>query len=79
MNSEFAELTHTRYRKRAWRRRIYALVGVLLIVLGYFLMAVHPSTHSDWALLRAVAGLGCIVLGFGMAFLPLLSSWTNGE
>jgi uncharacterized membrane protein len=79
MNSEFAELTHTRYRKRAWRRRLYVVLGLLLIALGYMLMCVKPDTNMEWVWVRVVAGLGCIAVGFGLAVLPLLSTWTNGE
>lgn len=79
MNSEFSELSHTRYRKRSRRRRVYVIVGLVLIALGYALMAVSPDSSAHWALARAMAGMACIVVGFGMAVLPLLSSWTHGE
>lgn len=79
MNSEFSELSHTRYRKRSRRRRVYVIVGLVLIGAGYALMAVSPETSANWALTRAMAGMACIVVGFGMAVLPLLSSWTRGE
>ncbi len=51
----------------------------MLIALGYYLMGVDPQTSTTLALLRVMAGLGCIVLGFGMAILPLLSRWTRSE
>lgn len=79
MNSEFSELSHAKYRKRRVRRRAYTVVGLLLIVAGYLLMGVAPNSQAQWALTRAVVGLGCIVVGFGLAILPLLSTWTNGE
>ena len=79
MNSEFGELSQARYRSRAKRRRVYIVVGLLLIALGYILMGVSPQTSANWALTRVMAGLACIVIGFGMAILPLLSQWTNGE
>lgn len=79
MISEFAQLSHERYRARTKRRRILILVGVLLIVAGYALMAVSPDTSTGWALTRAMAGMACIVIGFGLAVLPLLSGWTRGE
>ena len=79
MNTEFGELAQTRYRSRTRRRRVYVVVGVLLIALGYYLMAVSPQAVSDWALLRAMGGLACIVIGFGFAILPLLSAWTNDQ
>ena len=79
MNSEFSELSHAKYRKRKTRRRVYFVAGVFLIFTGYQLMAVTPNSKSEWVLTRAVVGLGCIVLGFGLAILPLLSTWTNDE
>jgi multisubunit Na+/H+ antiporter MnhB subunit len=79
MISEFSALSHARQRKRTNRRRIYIIVGLLLIALGYALMAVKPDVASDWVLARAFAGMGCLVIGFGMAVLPLLSSWTSGD
>lgn len=79
MISEFSELSHARYRSRSRRRRILILLGVLLIVAGYALMAVSPDTSSGWALTRAMAGLACIAIGFGLAVLPMLSGWTRGE
>jgi MFS family permease len=79
MISEFSALSHARQRKRVWRRRIYVIVGLLLIALGYAVMAVSPDAGPEWALARVFAGLGCLVLGFGMAVLPLLSNWTTGE
>ncbi|MBK7050844.1 MAG: hypothetical protein IPH54_08700 [Rhodoferax sp.] len=79
MNSEFAELSHARYRSRTRRRRILILVGVLLILAGYALMAVSPETSTDWALARAMGGMACIAIGFALAVLPMLSSWTRGE
>ena len=79
MISEFSALSHARQRKRTRRRRVYVIVGLLLIALGYALMAVKPDAHADWVLVRAFAGMACVVLGFGMAVLPLLSSWTSGD
>ncbi len=79
MISEFSALSHARQRKRTNRRRIFIIVGLLLIALGYALMAVKPDAASDSVLVRAFAGMGCLVVGFGMAVLPLLSSWTSGD
>jgi hypothetical protein len=79
MNTEFGELAQAQYRARNGRRRIYIVIGLLLIVAGYFLMAVSPGTSSDWVLARAMGGLACIVVGFGMAILPLLAHWSGGD
>ena len=70
MNSEFGELSQARYRARTKRRRFYVVVGLLLIALGYVLMAVSPDTPSNTALARVLGGLACIVIGFGLAILP---------
>jgi hypothetical protein len=79
VNTEFGELAQARYRSRTRRRKVYVIVGLVMIALGYYLMAVSPKVVSDWALLRAMGGLACIVVGFGLAILPLLSAWTNDQ
>lgn len=79
MNTEFGELAQARYRSRTRRRKVYVVVGLLLIVLGYFLMAVSPDAVAEWALMRAMGGLACIVVGFGLAILPLLSAWSSDQ
>lgn len=79
MNSEFGELAQSRYRARDKRRRVLIVVGLLLIALGYLLMAVSPDTSTDGALFRVMAGLACIILGFGMAVLPLIAQWTQTD
>lgn len=79
MTSEFAQLSHARHRARSVRHRVLVVLGLMLIALGYYLMGVDPQTSTTLALLRVMAGLGCIVLGFGMAILPLLSRWTRSE
>ena len=79
MNTEFGELAQARYRSRTRRRKVYVVVGLLLMVLGYFLMAVSPTSAANWALMRAMGGLACIVVGFGLAMLPLLSAWSSDE
>ncbi len=79
MNTEFGELAQAQYRKRHFRRKVWIGIGLVLIVVGYLLMAVSPSTSSDWVLFRSMGGLACIIIGFGLAILPLLSLWTSGE
>lgn len=79
MNSEFGELAQARYRTRTKRRKVFIVVGLLLIALGYLLMAVSPDTSTGWALFRVMAGLGCIIGGFGMAVLPLIAHWTQAD
>ncbi|MGQ0711810.1 MAG: hypothetical protein ACT4NV_18915 [Rhodoferax sp.] len=79
MNTEFGELAQARYRARARRRRVYTVFGLVLVALGYVLMGVSPEASSAWAFTRAVAGIGAIVIGFGMLVVPWLSSAGNGE
>jgi uncharacterized membrane protein len=79
MNSEFGELAQARYRSRTARRRVLIVVGLLLIALGYLLMAVSPDSSTQWALFRVMAGLGCIIVGFAMAVLPLIALWTRTD
>ncbi len=79
MNSEFGELAQARYRTRNKRRKVYIVVGLLLIALGYLLMGVSPGTSTEWALFRVMAGLTCIIVGFGLAVLPLIAHWTQAD
>jgi MFS family permease len=79
MNSEFGELAQARYRSRTTRRRVSIVLGLLLIALGYLLMAVSPDSSTQWALFRVMAGLGCIIIGFAMAVLPLIALWTQAD
>lgn len=79
MNSEFGELAQARYRSRTKRRKFLIVVGLLLIALGYLLMAVSPDSSPQWALFRVMAGLACIIIGFGAAVLPLIAQWTQAD
>lgn len=79
MNTEFGELAQAEHRARHERRRVFICIGLILIAAGYFLMGVSPGTSSDWVLTRVMGGLACIVVGFGIAVLPLLAHWTSGE
>lgn len=79
MNSEFGELAQAHHRSRATRRKVLIVVGLLLIALGYLLMAVSPDSSQHWALFRVMAGLACIIVGFGMAVLPLIAQWTQSD
>ena len=73
-NSTFGELSQARHRARTLRRRVYLILGLVLMGLGYALMAVSPQTESNWALTRALGGMGCIVVGFGLAVLSFSRS-----
>lgn len=79
MNTNFGSLAQAEYRSRTRKRRIWILVGVLLIGAGYALMAVSPDTSDDWVLARAFGGLACIIIGFAVSIVPLLAAWTRGD
>ena len=70
----FGELSQARQRSRTTRRRVYLVLGLILIGLGYALMAVSPQTQTNWALMRAIGGMGCIIVGFGLAVLSFTRS-----
>jgi hypothetical protein len=55
------------------------LVGLAILVSGYALLAVRPDTPSDWLMIRVLAGFGALVVGFGVAILPLLEKITGGD
>lgn len=68
-----------RHRVRTGRRRITIIIGLVLLLSGYALLAVSPDTPSDWALIRVFAGFALLFIGFGVAVLPILSRITGGE
>jgi hypothetical protein len=79
MSSEFSRLLQARHQARRRNRRAMVVVGLLLLALGYALLAVSPETESVWVLMRAFGGMACIVVGFGMAIVPLLSGWLTED
>lgn len=79
MNSDFGALAQAEHLKRTRSKRVWIVIGLILMALGYVLMAVDPQTRSDWAAARVLGGLLCIIVGFGWAVMPLLASWTRGE
>lgn len=68
-----------RQRLRTIRRRATVIVGLLLLLAGYALLAVSPDTPSGWALIRVVFGFGLLFIGFGVAVLPILTRMTGGD
>ncbi len=79
MSSEFSRLLQTRHQSRKRSRRLMVVVGVLLLAVGYALLGVSPQTDSVWVLVRAFAGMACIVVGFGMAIVPMLTGWMSED
>jgi uncharacterized membrane protein HdeD (DUF308 family) len=67
------------YQSRTNRRRWRIVIGLLILVAGYALLAVSPDTASEWVLFRAFAGFALLFVGFGVAIIPLLSRLTGSD
>ncbi len=63
---------HERYLAHLRKRRISILVGILVMALGYMLLAISPDTSMDWVLVRVVLGFIFVLVGFMMSVVPLL-------
>jgi len=59
-------------RKTLWRHGAFML-GVLMLLAGYALLAVSPETPADWVLIRVASGFALLFIGFGTAILPILT------
>ncbi|MDP2369889.1 hypothetical protein, partial [Rhodoferax sp.] len=59
-----------RYRAKSIRRKVTIGIGLLLLLAGYALLAVSPTTASEWVLIRVFAGFALLFVGFGVAILP---------
>ena len=69
-----------RYKRKARaRRRIKEVIGVLILLSGYALLAVSPDTPSDWLLFRVIGGFVALLLGFGLAILPIVARAVGGD
>jgi len=77
-DTKFDQL-RARQRVRTVRRRSTVIIGLLLLLAGYALLAVSPDTPSGWALIRVFLGFSLLFIGFGVAVLPLLSRITGGD
>ncbi len=66
---------HSRTKRRRWR----IVIGIMILVAGYALLAVSPDTPSEWVLFRAFAGFALLFVGFGVAIIPLLSKLTGSD
>ncbi len=78
--SEFARSTfgHLEKRRKS-RKRGQQLLGLVLLVVGYFCLAVTADTASDWLLLRVVGGFGMLFVGFVLVVRPMLASVFGGH
>jgi uncharacterized membrane protein len=61
------------------RRRFKEMLGLLILLAGYLLLAVSPDTPSDWVAARVVVGFFALFAGFGLAILPILTRLTSVE
>ncbi len=68
-----------RHRLRSRRRLLTIISGLVMLFSGFALLGVSPDTRSDWTLIRVFAGFGLLVIGFGLAVLPILSRITGGD
>lgn len=68
------------HRKRVRsRQRVMELIGLLILLSGYALLAVSPDTPSDWLLIRVAGGFAALFAGFGLAIMPILTRVTGGD
>lgn len=68
-----------RYRARSIRKRVTIVIGLLILLAGYALLAVSPDTASEWVLVRVFGGFALLFIGFAVAVLPILSRLTGGD
>lgn len=68
-----------RHYRRVRRGRRNALLGVILLLCGYALLAISPDTPQDWVLLRVAFGFGMLFVGFVLAVLPWLQRISGGH
>ena len=70
---------HARHLARVRSHHVSTVIGVILIALGYWLVAVTPDTPPDWVLLRVVLGFVSILAGFILAVIPLLGKILSAD
>jgi hypothetical protein len=79
MKIDTNEILRAHKQKVATRQRIQEVIGFVILLSGYALLAVSPDTPSDWLLIRVVLGFGALFTGFGLAILPILTRVTGGD
>lgn len=79
MNETNYDELRSRYRSRKKRKRATVVIGFLILLAGYALLAVSPDTPSEWVLFRVFAGFAFLFVGFGIAILPMISRMTGGD
>lgn len=79
MKIDTNEILRAHKKKVAARQRVQEVVGFVILLSGYALLAVNPDTPSDWLLIRVVSGFAALFAGFGLAILPVLTRVTGGD
>ena len=79
MKIDTNEILRAHRKKVATRQRIQEVIGFVILLSGYALLAVSPDTPSDWLLIRVVVGFGALFAGFALAVLPILTRVTGGD
>ena len=77
--TEFRNELRIKNKVSALRRRFTELIGLAILIGGYALLAVDPETPSEWVLFRVFGGFTALIVGFGVAILPLLTRITGGD
>ena len=79
MTIETTEILRAHKKKTAARRRVQEVIGFIILLSGYALLAVSPDTPSDWLLIRVVSGFIALLAGFVLAILPFLTRLTGSD
>jgi len=79
MTIETTEILRAHKKKTAARQRVQEVIGFVILLSGYALLAVSPDTPSDWLLIRVVSGFVALLAGFVLAILPFLTRLTGSD
>ncbi|NBT55542.1 MAG: hypothetical protein EBT05_11925 [Betaproteobacteria bacterium] len=79
MKIDANEILRAHKKKMAARQRVQEVIGFVILLSGYALLAVSPETSSDWLLIRVVSGFIALFAGFVLAVLPFLTRLTGSD
>ena len=79
MKIDTNEILRAHKKKTAARQRVKGMIGFIILLTGYALLAVGPDTPSDWLLIRVVSGFIALFAGFVLAVLPFLTRLTGSD